>query len=177
MLQATTFVGPATLRRLKLIAAPLDLDCGRGSWLGKDTGESWCKYRSSVMSSSEAVLSDDSVISWQQMLSFDPLAGLTVDQHKLVMGGQVSLWSEQADETNLETLLWPRALAAVEVFWSGSKKGNLDNALPRLHDARYRMKVRPVTTASLPSFDLLTGAWHQCRPFATRMVCFTARRL
>lgn len=129
------------------------------------------------MSSTEAVLSDASVLSWQQMLSFDPLAGLTADQHKLVMGGQVSLWSEQADETNLDTLLWPRALAAVEVFWSGNKKGDLDNALPRLHDARYRMKVRPITTASLLSFDLLAGAWHQCHPFAARVVCSKARRL
>jgi len=34
------------------------------------------------------------------------------------MQGQVSLWAEQADETNIETILWPRAAALSEVFWT-----------------------------------------------------------
>ena len=79
---------------------------------------------------------------------FDPYANVTVAQRHLVLGGkfnqslshsssfraeacvirphacisltagQTSLWTEQVDETNLESIMWPRAAAFSEVFWT-----------------------------------------------------------
>lgn len=41
-----------------------------------------------------------------QIYSFDPSANLTSEQHKLVLGGETLLWTEQADSTNLDHLIW-----------------------------------------------------------------------
>lgn len=69
--------------------------------------------------------------------SFDPFANLTESERKLVVGGefclltdntdlsgQASLWTEQTDSMNMETVMWPRAAALAEVFWTGSSHGS-----------------------------------------------------
>ncbi|GAA5918632.1 hypothetical protein JCM6882_007887 [Rhodosporidiobolus microsporus] len=114
------------------------LDCGMGGWLGNNVGgNSWC----------------DPFKNWQKTYSFDPFANLTADQQTLVLGGQALLWSEQASPENLDSLAWPRAAAAAEVFWTGGavELGERDvaEALPRLHDWRYRAVARGVKAAPL----------------------------
>ncbi|GAA5828109.1 hypothetical protein JCM11251_002593 [Rhodosporidiobolus azoricus] len=116
----------------------LYLDCGLGGWLGNTTiGSSWC----------------DHFKTWQKSYSFDPLHGLSPNQHALVLGGQALLWSEQASPENLDSLAWPRAAAAAEVFWVGGgvSPGERDvaEALARLHDWRYRAVARGVKAAPL----------------------------
>ncbi|EGG04517.1 family 20 glycoside hydrolase [Melampsora larici-populina 98AG31] len=121
------------------------LDCGLGGWLGKaPEGNSWC----------------DPFKTWQKIYSFDPYGNITHTQRKLVLGGQVSLWSEQADPQNLDSLIWPRALAAAELYWTGKKdddddevepkiEDRLADALPRLHDMRYRYVRRGIRATAL----------------------------
>lgn len=73
--------------------------------------------------------------------------------------GQVAAWSEQIDETNLEQIFWPRAAAAAEVFWTGqAKERDANEALPRLHDLRERMRRRGVKAVPLQPF------WCALRP-------------
>ncbi|KAI5481434.1 beta-hexosaminidase [Pseudohyphozyma bogoriensis] len=103
------------------------LDCGGGGWLGDYNSNSWC----------------DPFKTWQQVYSFDPYNNITEAQRPLILGGQSLLWSEQASPENLESLAWPRAAAAAEVFWTGAtlsdgRPRNADEALPRMHDWRYR---------------------------------------
>lgn len=89
---------------------------------------------------------------WQKIYLFNPVEGLTDDEAKLVIGGEVVLWSEQSDTTNFEPLLWPRASAAAEVLWSGPQSLDVNEALPRLHDFRFRIVTRGVKAAPLQPF-------------------------
>ncbi|KPV78194.1 glycoside hydrolase family 20 protein [Rhodotorula graminis WP1] len=128
----------------RLIHAASDffyLDCaagGAGSWLGKTpNATSWC----------------DPYKSWQKAYSFDPYLDLDLAQRHLVLGGEALVWSEQAGPANLDSISWPRAAAAAEVFWMGGAvapgQRDLGDALPRLHDWRYRAVRRGVQATPL----------------------------
>ncbi|KAH9922897.1 N-acetylhexosaminidase [Fomitopsis serialis] len=118
------------------------LDCGGGGWVGDNpAGNSWC----------------EPFKTWQYSYTFDPLANLTSDQYHLVVGGQHNLWTEQSGPSNLDPIVWPRAAASAEVFWSGAG-GNVTAALPRLHDVSFRMQQRGVR--SIP----LQPLWCALRP-------------
>lgn len=126
----------------KIVHAPNDyfyLDCGHGIWVGNFTnGNSWC----------------DPFKSWQKAYSFDPTANLTSTEATLVLGGQQLLWAEQSDPSNMDSIIWPRAAASAELFWTGPihpNGGPLDGteALPRLHDLRYRFVRRGVNAVAL----------------------------
>ncbi|KAI1792542.1 N-acetylhexosaminidase [Ganoderma leucocontextum] len=135
-------------RNLRFIHQPSNyfyLDCGAGEWLGNDIlGNSWC----------------DPFKTWQRAYSFDPFANLTQEQHHLVLGGQMPLWSEQSSPENLDSIVWPRLAVAAEVFWTGetlpdgtSRLGpNVTsgrNALARLNELRYRLVDRGVNAIAL----------------------------
>ncbi|CAG8576455.1 4891_t:CDS:2 [Diversispora eburnea] len=119
------------------------LDCGHGGWVGNNiNGNSWC----------------DPYKTWQKIYSFNPINGLTDDEAKLVIGGEALLWSEQADPNNFEQLLWPRSSAVAEVLWSGPQGLNVNEALPRLHDLRFRLVGRGVKAEPLqPLWCVLHG--------------------
>ena len=121
------------------------LDCGRGQWLNFDSGAAtstyypfgdWCApYKN-----------------WRLVYSHDPSDGLTEAEAKLVLGGEVAIWSETTDGTNLDTLLWPRGSAAAEVLWSGNVDAAGQNrsqltVSPRLSEFRERMVGRGVMAA------------------------------
>ena len=87
------------------------------------------------------------------MYSHDPTGGLTEEEAELVLGGEVTLWSETIDSVNLDNLAWPRASAAGEVLWSGrtdpatgQNRTQLD-AAPRLSEFRERMVRRGVRSS------------------------------
>ncbi|CRK20226.1 hypothetical protein BN1723_017849, partial [Verticillium longisporum] len=71
---------------------------------------------------------------------------------KLVLGGEVTAWSESIDAVSLDTVLWPRTSAAGEVLWSGRTDASGQNrsqydAAPRLAEFRERMVARGVGSA------------------------------
>ncbi|KAI0075466.1 N-acetylhexosaminidase [Panus rudis PR-1116 ss-1] len=104
------------------------LDCGAGDWVGNNVlGNSWC----------------DPFKTWQRAYSFDPFANLTTEQHSLVLGGQMPLWSEQSSSENLDPIVWPRLAVAAEVFWTGA---TLPDGTPR---------VSPNATSGTAAFDRL----------------------
>ncbi|KAI0250413.1 N-acetylhexosaminidase [Lactifluus subvellereus] len=120
------------------------LDCGAGGWVGDfPTGNSWC----------------EPFKTWQNAYTFNPLANLTAAQAPLVLGGQQLLWTEQSGPQNLDSIVWPRAAASAEVFWTGPG-GNHSTALPRLHELGYRLRQRGV--CAIP----LQPEWCALRPFA-----------
>ena len=58
------------------------------------------------------------------------------------MIGQQLLWTEQSDPSNLDPIVWPRAAASSEMFWTGANKPNgkpmnVQKPLSRLHYIRY----------------------------------------
>ncbi|CUS12616.1 unnamed protein product [Tuber aestivum] len=117
------------------------LDCGRGQWL--DFLPASYKYFhpfNDYCSPSK---------NWRLVYSYDPAAGLTQEQAKQVLGGEVHAWSEQIDPVNIDSVVWPRASAAAEVLWSGrtDAAGNnrtFPDASPRLAEFRERLVLRGV---------------------------------
>ncbi|KAK7323856.1 hypothetical protein VNO77_27353 [Canavalia gladiata] len=120
------------------------LDCGHGTYVGNnsaydqqnggDTGNggSWCAPFKT----------------WQTIYNYDITYGLSEEEAKLVLGGEVALWSEQADPTVLDARVWPRASAMAESLWSGNRdeKGmkRYAEATDRLNDWRSRMVHRGI---------------------------------
>ncbi|KAG0277179.1 hypothetical protein BGZ95_006371 [Linnemannia exigua] len=118
----------------------LYLDCGHGGWVTNDprynvnsppalpkaiqdafdanpsayypasnnylgSGASWC----------------DPYKTWQRIYAFDFTEGLTAEEAKHVIGGEVAMWAEQADSVNIDTKVWPRTAALAESLWSGNR--------------------------------------------------------
>lgn len=120
------------------------LDCGHGDFLGNNSrydlppgaeqgnGGSWC----------------GPFKTWQTIYNYDIAYGLTADEAKLVLGGEVALWTEQVDPTGLDTRIWPRASAMAEAMWSGNRDESgmkrYADATDRLNQWRYRMVQRGV---------------------------------
>ncbi|KAJ2163028.1 Glucosamine-6-phosphate isomerase (Glucosamine-6-phosphate deaminase) (GNPDA) (GlcN6P deaminase) [Coemansia sp. RSA 552] len=138
-----TSVAKVVHKGYRTIASPwtrYSLDCGYGSWLSNYEGSSWCdKYKG-----------------WQQIYSYDPLTNITEpEKQKLVLGGEVSLWSAQSDETTVDRNLWPRAAAFAEIMWSGSidpasnTTRDFAKVAPRLTDQRFRMVARGIMAEPL----------------------------
>ncbi|BBN00792.1 hexosaminidase [Marchantia polymorpha subsp. ruderalis] len=134
------------------------LDCGHGGFLGNDSqydqnfnddptstvnyggrGGSWCAPFKT----------------WARIYDYDITANLTEDEAKLVLGGEVALWSEQADETVLDAMLWPRSAALAESLWSGNRdpadatKKRSGDAIDRLNDWRFRLVHRGINAEPL----------------------------
>lgn len=120
------------------------LDCGHGDFVGNDSqydkppgskqgkGGSWC----------------GPFKTWQTIYNYDITYGLTEEEATMVLGGEVALWSEQADPTVLDSRIWPRASAMAESMWSGNrdKEGmkRYAEATDRLNEWRSRMVSRGV---------------------------------
>ena len=58
---------------------------------------------------------------WQTIYNYDITYGLSEEEANLVLGGEVALWSEQADPAVLDARIWPRTSAMAETLWSGNR--------------------------------------------------------
>ncbi|KAL1657961.1 glycoside hydrolase family 20 protein [Schizophyllum commune] len=138
-------------KNFKIVHGPSDyfyLDCGSGGWIGNSpTGNSWC----------------DPFKGWQHAYTFDPLANLTSEQATLVMGGQQLLWTEQNGPESLDSTVWPRAATSAETFWTATQPDgsalDVNTALPRLHEVRYRLLEKGIGAKALQP------EWCALRPF------------
>ncbi|EEF47323.1 beta-hexosaminidase 3 [Ricinus communis] len=60
---------------------------------------------------------------WQEFYMNEPLTNITnIEQQKLVIGGEVCMWGETVDASNIEQTIWPRAAAAAERLWTSYDK-------------------------------------------------------
>ncbi|BFG22595.1 hypothetical protein CerSpe_088690 [Prunus speciosa] len=96
-------------------------------------------------------------VPWEDTYNAEPLEGINdVSQQKLVLGGEVCMWGETADTSDVQQTIWPRAAAAAERLWSrreatSSRNGNL-TALPRLQYFRCLLNRRGVQAAPVTNF-------------------------
>ncbi|XP_033940764.2 beta-hexosaminidase subunit alpha isoform X1 [Pseudochaenichthys georgianus] len=88
---------------------------------------------------------------WRKSYTVQPLnfSG-TDEQKKLVIGGEVAMWGEYVDATNLHPRLWPRASAGAERLWSDEQQtSSVDKAFPRLQDFRCLLVRRGIRAEPL----------------------------
>ncbi|KAJ2783892.1 Glucosamine-6-phosphate isomerase (Glucosamine-6-phosphate deaminase) (GNPDA) (GlcN6P deaminase) [Coemansia javaensis] len=131
-------VGKLVDRGYRVVASPWSryyLDCGHGSWVSNFEGGTWC----------------DPHKDWKKIYNYNPLTNITDPaKQKLVLGGEVALWSAQSDETTVDRYLWPRAAAFAEIMWSGgidpatNATRDTVKAAPRLTEQRFRMVARGI---------------------------------
>ncbi|MEG9436644.1 family 20 glycosylhydrolase [Edaphobacter sp. HDX4] len=65
----------------------------------------------------------------------DPLppgSGLTPEQSKLVLGGEVCMWGEHLNELSIDSRIWPRTAAVAERLWSPENVRDVDDMYRRL---------------------------------------------
>ncbi|MBA0841583.1 hypothetical protein Goarm_004068 [Gossypium armourianum] len=94
-------------------------------------------------------------VPWEQIYNAEPLEGIDNEsKQKLVLGGEVCMWSETVDTSNVQQTIWPRAAAAAERLWSTKtalSAGN-DTALHRLHYFRCLLQRRGVQAAPVTNY-------------------------
>ncbi|KMZ57941.1 Beta-hexosaminidase, family GH20, partial [Zostera marina] len=92
-------------------------------------------------------------IQWEDFYTYDPLEGIQdASQQKLVIGGEVCMWGETADTSDVQQTIWPRAAAAAERLWNGIEAtntfGNISsNVFPRLEYFRCLLNKRGIAAA------------------------------
>ncbi|OAG43629.1 hypothetical protein AYO21_02215 [Fonsecaea monophora] len=89
---------------------------------------------------------------WRQMYTYNPLGNISTHLQEGIEGGEVLMWSEQTDSSDLDSKLWPRVAAAAEVLWAGVREESmLEDATKRLGEWRERgvidlgLRMSPVT--------------------------------
>ncbi|KAB1217975.1 Beta-hexosaminidase 1 [Morella rubra] len=91
-------------------------------------------------------------VPWDKFYTAEPVEGINdASKQELVLGGEVCMWGETADTSNVQQTIWPRAAAAAERLWTSREAistGNITlTALPRLLYFRCLLNRRGVQAA------------------------------
>ncbi|EXC25311.1 Beta-hexosaminidase subunit [Morus notabilis] len=89
---------------------------------------------------------------WQGFYSNEPLANITnPKQQRLVIGGEVCMWGEHIDASDIQQTIWPRAAAAAERLWTPYDKLAKDprDVTGRLAHFRCLLTQRGIAAAPL----------------------------
>jgi hexosaminidase len=89
----------------------------------------------------------------EEMFLADPVpadTALTADQQKLVLGGEVCMWSEQIHPETIDSRVWPRTLAIGERFWSPQSDRDVADMYRRLRIASLELEDVGLTHISGP---------------------------
>ncbi|MCJ1377646.1 N-acetyl-glucosamine-6-phosphate deacetylase [Xylographa soralifera] len=113
------------------------LDCGYGTWLDPDPSNPDTPIKSPYLDWCSPYKN------WREIYSYDPLVDIPEDRQHLVIGGELHLWGELTDGTNLDGMLWPRAAAGAEILWRGPYEAE-EETTRRLSEMRERLVARNI---------------------------------
>ncbi|KAK8514866.1 hypothetical protein V6N12_001033 [Hibiscus sabdariffa] len=94
-------------------------------------------------------------VSWDEVYYAEPLEGIgNKSKQELVIGGEVCMWGETVDTSNVQQTIWPRAAAAAERLWSTEEALSADNitVLQRLQYFRCLLNRRGVQAAPVTNY-------------------------
>ncbi|XP_024543670.1 beta-hexosaminidase 3 [Selaginella moellendorffii] len=120
-----------------------------GPQIAPDVVESGLKC---IVSEQSSWYLDHIEIPWEKFYSKEPFDNVTSEiEQELIIGGEVCMWGEQVDASNIQQKIWPRAAAAAERLWSPSKVTSLgpENAAPRLEFFRSLLNERGIAASPL----------------------------
>ncbi|OAE35459.1 hypothetical protein AXG93_2587s1750 [Marchantia polymorpha subsp. ruderalis] len=94
--------------------------------------------RQCIVSNQDVWYLDHLDVPWELFYLNEPLTDLnSAEQQRLVIGGEVCMWGETADPSDIEATIWPRAAAAAERLWSPVHSAN-STATARARLSRFR---------------------------------------
>ncbi|KVI09559.1 Beta-hexosaminidase subunit alpha/beta [Cynara cardunculus var. scolymus] len=105
-----------------------------------------------IVSNQDAWYLDHLSTTWQEFYTNEPLTNITnPTQQKLVIGGEVCMWGEHIDGSDIEQTIWPRAAAAAERLWTHPDKlaKTPKDVTSRLSHFRCLLNQRGVAAAPL----------------------------
>jgi len=69
----------------------------------------------------------------------------TADEKKRILGGEIPMWTEQVDDVNFDSRVWPRTLCGAEKLWSAEEVNIIDHITElRLEHTRCNMVRRGI---------------------------------
>eukprot|EP00026_Physarum_polycephalum_P021002 Phypoly_transcript_23963.p1 GENE.Phypoly_transcript_23963~~Phypoly_transcript_23963.p1 ORF type:complete len:101 (+),score=15.29 Phypoly_transcript_23963:189-491(+) len=78
----------------------------------------------------------------------EPYTNITSpEQQALILGGEVCMWGETVDTSDIQQTIWPRAAAAAERLWSNMAMNQTAEFLPRLENFRCLLNKRGIAAA------------------------------
>ncbi len=102
------------------------------SWRGNASLENAVKKGYRVILSKGWYLDHYFTASQYYLVDPVPDSGLTLQQKKLIIGGEACMWSEYVSPENIDSRIWPRAAAIAERLWSPRDIRNVRDMYRRL---------------------------------------------
>ncbi|KAL8052281.1 hypothetical protein ABFX02_06G201804 [Erythranthe guttata] len=126
------------------------------NWLGSGVAERVVKDGlRCIVSNQDKWYLDHLDALWQGFYTNEPLTNITnPNEQALVLGGEVCMWAEHIDASDIEQTIWPRAAAAAERLWTPYDKIAKDpeEVRDRLTYFRCLLNQRGVAAAPLDGF-------------------------
>uniref|UniRef100_A0A0E0CBG1 Beta-hexosaminidase n=1 Tax=Oryza meridionalis TaxID=40149 RepID=A0A0E0CBG1_9ORYZ len=122
------------------------------NWLGEDVAPKVVAAGlRCIVSNQDKWYLDHLDATWEGFYTNEPLKGIDdPEQQSLVIGGEVCMWGEQIDASDIEQTIWPRAAAAAERLWTPIEKIAEDPRLVTSRLARFRCLLNQRGVAAAP---------------------------
>ncbi|URE01385.1 beta-hexosaminidase [Musa troglodytarum] len=125
--------------------AAIEANTVYGALRGLEVSTSWLKLMSLgmlnhgwVLEFALKLLHRD--VTWENFYNTEPLEGINnATQQKLVLGGEVCMWGEMVDTSNVQQTIWPRAAAAAERLWSPREATSVGNLNTTIRSVRVKL--------------------------------------